>query len=189
MPRRAGERMRVSAASSSKIDVRDRSGCARSRGKIPRHADSSAAHTAMAGHGGGSDWRCRRGRGADHGRQCRTTRPTRVCRRYPIKHARRIATPHRRYAGGFEYGDGDAYRRGVPRMRLALQARRSTPAERRRPRHQVRTQAPKTMNERRGLHRNESRSAEFANVPSLAVSPESVPRPCRWSLPSTPAGR
>jgi hypothetical protein len=49
----------------------------------------------------------------------------------PIKHARPIAVPHRRYASFFDYGDGPAYHRGLPRMRRALRAKGSASARRR----------------------------------------------------------
>jgi hypothetical protein len=35
----------------------------------------------------------------------------------PIKHARRIQAAHGRYPGFFEYGDGEAFRRGLERLR------------------------------------------------------------------------
>jgi hypothetical protein len=35
----------------------------------------------------------------------------------PIKHARRIQSAHGRYPGFFEYGDGEAFRRGLERLR------------------------------------------------------------------------
>jgi hypothetical protein len=38
----------------------------------------------------------------------------------PIKHARRVVAPHRRYAGFVEYGDATGYRHGLRRMRQAL---------------------------------------------------------------------
>lgn len=38
----------------------------------------------------------------------------------PIKHARRILTAHDRYPGFLEYGDAEAYRQGLERLRAAL---------------------------------------------------------------------
>jgi len=35
----------------------------------------------------------------------------------PIKHARRIVSMHRHYPGFFEFGDAEAYRRGLERLR------------------------------------------------------------------------
>lgn len=35
----------------------------------------------------------------------------------PIKHARRVRSAHERYAQFFEYGDGEAYRQGLERLR------------------------------------------------------------------------
>jgi hypothetical protein len=43
----------------------------------------------------------------------------------PIQHARLPRDAHRRAASFFPYGDGDAYRRGLPTMRRRLRARRS----------------------------------------------------------------
>jgi hypothetical protein len=48
----------------------------------------------------------------------------------PIKHARRIPGPHRRYDRYFEYGDAVAYRSGLTAMRDELR-----PAQMRSPRH------------------------------------------------------
>lgn len=48
----------------------------------------------------------------------------------PIKHARTIAAPHRRYTGFFDYGDSTGYRRGLPRLRRRLRASRRPSARR-----------------------------------------------------------
>jgi hypothetical protein len=42
----------------------------------------------------------------------------------PIKHARRIAAPHRRYDVFFDYGDAAGYRRGLLTLRRTLPQRR-----------------------------------------------------------------
>ncbi len=39
----------------------------------------------------------------------------------PIKHARRVIAAHDHYAAFLDYGDADAYRRDVPRLRQELQ--------------------------------------------------------------------
>jgi hypothetical protein len=38
----------------------------------------------------------------------------------PIKHARRIAAPHRRYDAFFDYGDAEGFRRGLVALRRTL---------------------------------------------------------------------
>lgn len=43
----------------------------------------------------------------------------------PIKHARRIVPPHRRYAAFAEYGDAPGYRHDLSRMRQALRPARA----------------------------------------------------------------
>lgn len=50
----------------------------------------------------------------------------------PIKHARRIVTPHGRYAHFAEYGDARGFRHGLPRMREALRPPRAHPRRHRR---------------------------------------------------------
>jgi hypothetical protein len=38
----------------------------------------------------------------------------------PIRHARAIRAPHRRYHAFFEYGDAEGYRKGLKRVRRRL---------------------------------------------------------------------
>jgi hypothetical protein len=55
----------------------------------------------------------------------------------PIKHARVIPTPHSRYRSFFAYGDGHAYRTGLPSLRRALREQATRPPRcRRRMRHE-----------------------------------------------------
>jgi hypothetical protein len=45
----------------------------------------------------------------------------------PIKHARRVATPHTRYRSFPDYGDGEGYHRELPALRRALGSRDPEP--------------------------------------------------------------
>jgi hypothetical protein len=49
----------------------------------------------------------------------------------PIKHARRVVVPHRRYANFVEYGDAAGYRRRLAQMRRTLQPARVASARER----------------------------------------------------------
>lgn len=46
----------------------------------------------------------------------------------PIKHARRVASPHRRYHHFLEFGDGEGYRRRLQELREAVRAEGQTQA-------------------------------------------------------------